>query len=85
MSYRMARTFSRIAKLGEKAVATPIAPKTATSCSNAPAGPTPDPKALLVELNVRVAAYNADKPEADQITPFEEVGEAWPPAAARHY
>ena len=37
-----------------------------------------DPKALLVELNVRVAAYNADKPEADQITPFEEVGEAWP-------
>ena len=38
-----------------------------------------------MELNVRVAAYNADKPEADQITPFEEVGEAWPPAAARHY
>ena len=37
-----------------------------------------DPKALLVELNVQVAAYNADKPEADQIAAFDEAAEAWP-------
>ena len=37
-----------------------------------------DPKALLAELNVQVAAYNADTPEADQIAPFEEAAEAWP-------
>ena len=37
-----------------------------------------DPKALLVELNVQVAAYNADKPEADQIAAFDGATEAWP-------
>ena len=36
-----------------------------------------DPKALLVELNVQVAAYNADKPEADQIAALDEAAEAW--------
>ena len=37
-----------------------------------------DPKALLVDLNVQVAAYNADKPEADQIAALDEAAEAWP-------
>lgn len=37
-----------------------------------------DPKALLVALNAQVAVYNADKPEADQIGPFDEAAEAWP-------
>ena len=37
-----------------------------------------DPKALLVELNVQVATYNADKPEADQIAALDEAAEAWP-------
>ena len=37
-----------------------------------------DPKALLVELNVQVAAYNTDKPKADQIAAFDEAAEAWP-------
>ena len=37
-----------------------------------------DPKALLAALNAQVAAYNADKPEADQIAPFDEAAEAWP-------
>ena len=37
-----------------------------------------DPKALLAELNVQVATYNADKSEADQIAPFDEIAEAWP-------
>ena len=36
------------------------------------------PKALLVELNVQVAAYNADKPQADKIAAFNEAAEAWP-------
>ena len=36
------------------------------------------PKALLVELNVQVAVYNADKPKADQIAAFDEAAEAWP-------
>ena len=36
-----------------------------------------DPKALLVDLNVQVAAYNADKPEADQIAALDEAAEAW--------
>ena len=36
------------------------------------------PKALLVELNVQVTAYNADKPKADQIAAFDEAAEAWP-------
>ena len=37
-----------------------------------------DPKALLAELNVQMATYNADKPEADQIAVFDESAEAWP-------
>ena len=37
-----------------------------------------DPKALLLELNGAVAAYNAEKPEADQIPVFDEASEAWP-------
>jgi len=37
-----------------------------------------DPKALLAALNEQVAAYNADKPEADRIVPFDEAAEAWP-------
>lgn len=37
-----------------------------------------DPKALLLTLNTQVAAYNADKPEADQIASFDEAAEAWP-------
>ena len=37
-----------------------------------------DPKALLAELNVQVATYNADKPEADRIAAFDEAAEAWP-------
>ena len=37
-----------------------------------------DSKALLAELNTQVAAYNADKPEADQIASFDEAAEAWP-------
>lgn len=37
-----------------------------------------DPKALLAALNAQVAGYNADKPEADQIAPFDEAVEAWP-------
>lgn len=37
-----------------------------------------DPKALLASLNARVAVYNADNSEADQIEPFDEAVEAWP-------
>jgi hypothetical protein len=37
-----------------------------------------DPKALLAALNGQIAAYNADKPEADQITPLDAGAEAWP-------
>jgi hypothetical protein len=37
-----------------------------------------DPKALRTALNAQVAVYNADKPEADQIAPFDEAAEAWP-------
>ncbi|MBX3175697.1 MAG: DEAD/DEAH box helicase family protein [Gemmatimonadaceae bacterium] len=37
-----------------------------------------DAKALLAALNAQVAAYNADKPEPDRITPFDEAAEAWP-------
>ena len=36
------------------------------------------PEALLVELNVQMAACNAGKPEADQIATFDEAAEAWP-------
>ena len=37
-----------------------------------------DPKALLSELNGQVAAYNADKPAADQFAAFDETAESWP-------
>ena len=37
-----------------------------------------DPKALLAALNAQVAAYNADKAEADQIAAFDESAEVWP-------
>lgn len=37
-----------------------------------------DPRGLLEALNVQVAATNADKPEADQIAPFDEQADAWP-------
>ena len=37
-----------------------------------------DPQALLTALNAQVMAYNVDKPEADQIIPFDEQAEAWP-------
>ncbi len=37
-----------------------------------------DPQGLLKALNAQVTAYNADKPEADQISSFDEQGEAWP-------
>ena len=35
------------------------------------------PQGLLKALNGQVATYNADKPEADQIAPFDETAEAW--------
>src|SRR6266446_2922199 len=37
-----------------------------------------DPQALLTALNAQVMAYNVDKPEADQVAPFDEQAEAWP-------
>ena len=37
-----------------------------------------DPEGLLAALNVQVATYNAGKPEADEIAPFDEAAEAWP-------
>ncbi len=37
-----------------------------------------DPQALLKAVNAQVVAYNADKPEPDQIAPFDEQAEAWP-------
>jgi hypothetical protein len=54
-----------------------------------------DPQALLTALNAQVMAYNVDKPEADQVIPFDEQAEApgrsstssptgAPPAVARH-
>lgn len=36
-----------------------------------------DPAALLKAINEQVAVCNADKPEADHISPFKEAGEAW--------
>lgn len=36
-----------------------------------------DPQGLLTSLNTQVAEYNAEKHEADQITPFDEQAEAW--------
>ena len=37
-----------------------------------------DPDALLKALNAQVAAYNADKDQADQIVAFDEAAAAWP-------
>lgn len=37
-----------------------------------------NPSALLGALNVQVATYNSNRPEADQIDPFDETAEAWP-------
>lgn len=37
-----------------------------------------DPKGLLAALNEQVKAYNEEKPEADQLAPFDETAEAWP-------
>ena len=37
-----------------------------------------DPVKLLKALNEQVAAYNADKPEADRIVPLDEAAESWP-------
>jgi hypothetical protein len=37
-----------------------------------------DPQALLASLNQQVAAWNVEKPEADQVTPLDAAGEAWP-------
>ena len=37
-----------------------------------------DPEELLAALNVQVTAYNADKPKADRIAPFDDSTEAWP-------
>lgn len=36
-----------------------------------------DPQGLLQALNAQITAYNTDKPEADQITAFDERVEAW--------
>ncbi len=36
-----------------------------------------DAEGLLKALNAQVAAYNAEKSEADQIAPFDEQAEAW--------
>ena len=37
-----------------------------------------DPQGLLAALNAQVAATNSDKPEPDQIAPFDEQADAWP-------
>ena len=37
-----------------------------------------DPQGLMQALNAQIAACNTDKPEADQITAFDEQAEAWP-------
>jgi len=36
------------------------------------------PKALLAAISAQVAAYNEDKPEADQLKPLDASAEAWP-------
>ncbi|MBS1816541.1 MAG: DEAD/DEAH box helicase family protein [Acidobacteria bacterium] len=36
-----------------------------------------DPNALLGAVNAQIATTNADRPEADQITPFDAQDEAW--------
>jgi len=37
-----------------------------------------DPQALLKAVNGRIAGFNDGKPDADQITPFDETADAWP-------
>ena len=37
-----------------------------------------DPQALLAALNEQIAAWNEDKPEADQLEPLDADAEAWP-------
>lgn len=37
-----------------------------------------DPKALLAALNEQIAAFNAEKPEADRLSPLDTEAEAWP-------
>lgn len=37
-----------------------------------------DPQGLLKSLNAQIAAYNTEKPEADQIASFDETVDAWP-------
>ena len=37
-----------------------------------------NPKTLLTALNAQLSIYNADRPEADRITAFDEATEAWP-------
>lgn len=37
-----------------------------------------DPQGLLKEVNAQVAIYNAEKEEADQVSPYDEQAEAWP-------
>ncbi len=37
-----------------------------------------DPGALLTALNVQIGAYNTEKPEPDQIAPFDTAADAWP-------
>lgn len=37
-----------------------------------------DAAGLRQSINVQIAAYNADKPDADQLTPLDETGDAWP-------
>jgi hypothetical protein len=37
-----------------------------------------DAPALLKDINAQVAACNADRPDADHISPFNEEAEAWP-------
>ncbi len=37
-----------------------------------------DPDALLAALNGQIAAYNTEKPDPDQIAPFDTAADAWP-------
>ncbi len=37
-----------------------------------------DAPGLLKSINTQIAAYNADKPDADQLTPLDETADAWP-------
>ena len=37
-----------------------------------------DPEGLLAALNGQIGAYNTEKPEPDQIAPFDTAADAWP-------